>query len=162
MITPASISAHIALTPSQAIDKAKVDEAQTVGAVDSTAAAAPEGVKVSLSGAGLARSSDEKNANADKDIEESGLPDQAQKILKMIRELQRKIEEKQAEMQEAMADQSLSPEARQAKVAGLLSELSTLTATLVSANNSLDKLSKNGTLSSEQAQQAANLALKKS
>ncbi|UZE21993.1 hypothetical protein LOY67_18275 [Pseudomonas sp. B21-056] len=119
-----------------------------------------EGVKVSLSGVGLQKAANERSANANKDIEESGLPDQAQKILKMIRELKQKIAEKQSEMQALMADQSMSPETKQVKVGALQATLSTLTASLMTASASLDKLSKNGTLSAAQAQQVVKLAMK--
>lgn len=136
------------------------DQAPAVTAVEPTAVAPVEGVKVSLSGEGLKKSSDEKGSNPNADIEASGLPDQTQKILKMIREIQKKIEEKQTEMQQVMADQSMSPEAKQARVGALQSELATLIANLTTANNTLDKQAKNGTLSSGQAQQAAKLAMK--
>ncbi|MNC27089.1 hypothetical protein D3C75_752500 [compost metagenome] len=145
---------------SQITDRTQVIDSQVATDPKSSSVAPVEGVKVSLSGEGLKKSSDEKSANPNQDIEESGLPDQTQKLLKMIRELKQKIEEKQAEMQAVMADQSLSPEERQAKVGGLQSALATLTASLMTASNSLDKLSKNGTLSSAQAQLANKLAMK--
>ncbi|MBT2339085.1 hypothetical protein J7E36_07925 [Pseudomonas fluorescens] len=113
-----------------------------------------------MSGVGLQKAADERSANANKDIEESGLPDQTQKILKMIRELKQKIEEKQAEMQALMADQSMTPETKQAKVGALQTTLATLTANLMTASASLEKLTKNGTLSASQAQQATQLAMK--
>lgn len=126
-----------------------------------SAASQPEGVKVSLSAEGRQMASSGRAANPNQDIEDSGLPDQAQKILKMIREIQQKIEEKQKEMQALMADQSLSPEVKQARAGSLQSTLATLTANLMSANNSLDKLSKNGTLSAAQSKQATQLTMQK-
>lgn len=125
------------------------------------AAIQPEGVKVSLSVEGRQMASSGSKANSNKDIEESGLPDQAQKILKMIREIQKKIDEKQEELQALIADQNLSPEVKRSKAGVLQSTLATLTANLMSANNSLDKLSKNGTLSTAQLQQATQLMMKK-
>lgn len=125
------------------------------------AVAPTEGVKVTLSVEGQKMSSTSREANPNKDIEESGLPDEAQKILKMIREIQQKIEEKQQELQALMADQTISQKVKQSRAGALQSTIATLTANLISANNALDKLSKNGTLSSAQSQQAAQLAMKK-
>lgn len=139
----------------------KTSEDNQAVASDSSASAPAAGVQVSLSSAGLQKSADDKGSNPNADIEASGLPDQAQKILKMIRELQQKIEQKQQEMQALMADQSMSPETKQAKVGVVQSELATLTASLTAANNSLSKLSQNGTLSSSQTKQAAGLLMKK-
>ncbi|RMQ41609.1 hypothetical protein ALQ04_00536 [Pseudomonas cichorii] len=118
-----------------------------------------EGVQVSLSGLGLKKAAEEK-ANPNQDIESSGLPENAQRILKMIRELKEKIAEKQQELQALMADQSMDPQTKQSRVGVLQSTIATLTASLMSASNSLDKISKNGTLTSEQGQQAAQLAMK--
>ncbi|WP_241802040.1 hypothetical protein [Pseudomonas corrugata] len=140
--------------------KKTTDEVAQAPANKSSTGTQVEGVKVSLSGVGLQKSANDRAANANKDIEESGLPDQVQKILKMIRELKQKIAEKQSEMQALMADQSMSPEAKQVKVGALQATLSTLTASLMTASASLDKLSKNGTLSAAQAQQVVKLAMK--
>ncbi|CDF96768.1 MULTISPECIES: hypothetical protein [unclassified Pseudomonas] len=136
------------------------DEVAQAPANKSSAGTQVEGVKVSLSGVGLQKSANDRAANANKDIEESGLPDQVQKILKMIRELKQKIQEKQSEMQALMADQSMSPETKQTKIGALQATLSTLTASLMTASASLEKLSKNGSLSAAQVQQAAKLAMK--
>ncbi|WP_050586043.1 MULTISPECIES: hypothetical protein [Pseudomonas syringae group] len=139
--------------------KSAADDALDV-ASDSTAQSPAEGVKVSLSSVSLQKAAEDNSAHSNKDIEESGLPEQAQSILKMIRELQQKIREKLEELQALMADTSLSPDVRRARVAGVQSELGALTNSLMTANNNLAKLSRNGTLSSEQAQQAAALAMK--
>lgn len=160
MIISTSTPTSMSLLSNIAVDKQQTNDYPSTVTASVSAASQPEGVKVSLSGAGLQKSADEKGANPNADIESSGLPDQTQKLLKMIREIQKKIEEKQTEMQEVMADASLSPEARQAQVGALQSELATLTANLTTASNSLDKQSKS--LSSSQAQQATRLAMKKS
>lgn len=141
-------------------DKKEVDALQE-GTKDNLTAAPAEGVKVSLSGAGIQKAADDKGANANADIESSGLPDQAQKLLKMIREIQQKVQEKQEEMKAIMADDRLDPETKQSRLGAVQSELASLIASLTTANNSLDKLSKNGTLSESQSQQAAQLAMKK-
>ena len=135
------------------------DESQT-STIAPTTGAPVATVKVSLSGVGLQKSADERAANANKDIEESGLPDTVQKILKMIRELKQKIAEKQSEMQALMADQSMTPETKQTRMGALQATLSTLTASLLTATASLDKLTKNGNLSATQVQQASQLAMK--
>lgn len=117
-------------------------------------------MKVTISGLGLQKATNEKTAD-NRDIEESGLPDQAQKILKMIREIQQKIEEKQQELQAVLADQSMAAEAKDARVNSLQSELVSLTASLSTVNNSLDKLSKSGTLTRSQVEQSAQLLMSK-
>lgn len=117
-----------------------------------------EGIKVSLSGVGLQKAADRGNAN--QDIEESGLPDSAQRILKMIREIKQKIAEKQAELQALMTDQSTSPELKQSQIRAVQTALNGLTSSLLIANASLEKLSKNGSLSDAQSQQASMLAMK--
>ncbi|WP_243249150.1 hypothetical protein [Pseudomonas maioricensis] len=119
-----------------------------------------EGVKVSLSGAGIQKAADDKKSNSNADIESSGLPDQTQKTLKMIRELKQQIEEKQQEMQALIADQSMDPETRQARVGALQTAISTLTASLATANNALVKQGQSGKLSDTQMQQASALAMK--
>ncbi|MDU9021226.1 coiled-coil domain-containing protein 60 [Pseudomonas corrugata] len=136
------------------------DEISEASATKPSTGTQVEGVKVTLSGVGLQKAANERSANANKDIEESGLPDQVQKLLKMIRELKQKIQEKQSEMQALMADQSMSPETKQTKISALQTTLSTLTASLMTASASLEKLSKNGSLSAAQVQQAAKLAMK--
>jgi len=140
--------------------KKSTDEVAQAPANKASVGTQVEGVKVSLSGVGLQKSANDRAANANKDIEESGLPDQVQKILKMIRELKQKIAEKQSEMQALMADQSMSPETKRVKAGALQATLSTLTASLMTASASLDKLSKSGTLSAAQAQQVVKLAMK--
>ncbi|MFA0999418.1 MULTISPECIES: hypothetical protein [Pseudomonas syringae group] len=122
-----------------------------------TAATSVEGVKVSLSSVGLQKSATD---DSNQDIENSGLPEQAQKVLKIIREIQQKIAEKQAELQALAADQSMDPETRQNKIRALQTEISGFSASLSTANASLQKLSKNGTLTESQGKQAALLAMK--
>lgn len=158
MLTPLPVSnptAHSALqptTPTQARDAA-TDQSS------SASSARPEAVKVSLSGLALQKSAAAQKAASNRDIEESGLPDTTQKILKMIRELKQKIEEKQVELQAVMTDQSLDPRTRQLKAAGVQAELGSLTAALTTANTALNKQVKDGLLSAEQGQQAALLTM---
>lgn len=139
---------------------AKLVDASQESAAQLPAAGPAGGVKVSLSSAGIQKAADDKNSSPNADIEASGLPDQTQKILKAIRELKQKIEEKQQEMQALMADQGMDPDIKQARVGALQSTISTLTATLMTASNNLDKQTKNGTLSAAQSQQASQLLMK--
>jgi len=120
----------------------------------------PEAVKVSLSGLALQKSASAQKAASNRDIEESGLPETTQNILKMIRELKQKIQEKQAELQAVLMDAHLDPQTRQMKAAGVQSELGALSAALTTANAALNKQIKDGVLSAEQGQQAAMLAMK--
>ncbi|MHC8321393.1 hypothetical protein ACYZT4_11975 [Pseudomonas sp. GB2N2] len=131
---------------------------------ESTTAASPisspvvEGIKVSLSGAGLGKAAASHGDN--KDIEESGLPENIQQILKMIRQIQRQIEEKVARMQVVMADKRLSDEERRAKLGALQAAISTLNGGLITANLSLSKAMTQPNLTPEQVLKTASLAMK--
>lgn len=159
MLTPLSATNQTAYAATQAAaptpdrDKA-TDQSSATGS-------APDGaVKVSLSGVALQRSASAQKATSNRDIEQSGLPDTTQKILKMIRELKQKIQEKQVELQAVLVDARLDPQTRQVKAAGLQSELGALSAALTTASTALNKQIKDGLLSAEQGQQAAMLAMK--
>ncbi|MGR3886060.1 hypothetical protein FW764_03665 [Pseudomonas sp. 1152_12] len=114
-----------------------------------------EGVKVTFSGAALLAISNTKKSNSD--IEESGLPEDVQQTLKMIREIKKQIAEKQAELAAVMADKSLTPEQARVKANNLQGAIATLQASLITAQNSLAKAMKN--LSSDDALKAASLAM---
>ncbi|KAA8698109.1 hypothetical protein F4W67_02830 [Pseudomonas caricapapayae] len=113
-----------------------------------------------MSSAGIQKSADDNKPKSNADIESSGLPDQTQKTLKMIRELKRQIEEKQQELQSLMADQSMDPEIKKSKIGALVTEISTLTAGLATANNALVKQARAHKISPDQLQQAQQLAAK--
>lgn len=117
-----------------------------------------EGVKVSLSGAGLQKSS--SAAGDDSDIEESGLPENIQKLLKMIRKLQQQIAEKLAQLQAAMADKRLSPDEVKARIGSLQTALAALNSGLLTANASLAKAMRDAGLSPEQVVKASALLMK--
>lgn len=158
MITSIAQVANGHLSLAKGISIKAVDQTADSVPINSDAGSSVEGVKVSLSPNGLKKAAEARSSNSD--IEQSGLPDQAQKILKMIREIKQQIAEKQQEMQALMADQSMSPEAKQAKLGMLQTALSALSASLMEANTSLQKLSKSGTLSAAQTEQAKQLAMK--
>ena len=131
------------------------DSAIAIGPATSPVA---EGIKVSLSGAGLTKAAGSHGSN--KDIEESGLPENIQQILKMIRQIQQQIAEKVARMQVVMADKRLSDEERRAKLGALQAAIGTLNGGLITANLSLSKAMKQANLSPEQVLKAASLAMK--
>ncbi|MFV0456548.1 MAG: hypothetical protein ACK5NQ_16460 [Pseudomonas sp.] len=117
-----------------------------------------EGLRVSLSELGRslsAKSAEEKN----QDIDESGLPDSIKQLLKMIRELKAQIAAKEVELKTLMADQNLSPEARQAQLEALRSELAMLNGAWASANANLIKQLQEQGLSDEQMLTATTLAM---
>ncbi len=119
----------------------------TTSAVKSAAAveekdAAPNaagGIKVTISPDAFKAA---KVKSADSDIDESGLDDNVKQMLKTIRALKQQIDEKLAELQAVAMDQSLTPEERQAKVAGLQAAISALQAGLITAQTSLAKAMK--------------------
>ena len=119
-------------------------------------AAPAEGVKVTISGAALKTANAQKSQN--NDIEDSGLSDQVQKILKMIREIKKQIQEKQAQLQQVMSNRSLSPEQARAQATALQSAIAGLNAALMTATASLNKAMKDS--SSEDAIKASSLAAK--
>lgn len=101
-----------------------------------------------------------REAEKNKDIEESGLPDNIKDLLKYIRELKTQISEKQAELQKVMADKQQSEEEWEVKIKQLQSELVALNGALVNANLNLRKALEDSNLSDEQRSAAASLALK--
>nr|WP_226942067.1 hypothetical protein [Pseudomonas lundensis] len=122
--------------------------------VDATPPA--EGVSVTISGAALKAAGAQKADNSD--IEDSGLPDNIQKLLKMIRDVKKQIAEKQQQLQQVLTNSSLSPEQAKAQASALQGEISSLTASLITLNASLAKAMKD--MSSDDALKAASLAAK--
>ncbi|WP_426136122.1 hypothetical protein [Pseudomonas sp. PWP3-1b2] len=102
-----------------------------------------EGVVVTISGAALKAAQGSSNPN--KDIDDSGLKDNIKQLLKMIRELRKQLAEKMAQLSAAMNDTALSPEARQAKVAGLQGDIASIQAGLMTAQTQLAKSLKDET-----------------
>jgi hypothetical protein len=80
-------------------------------------------VKVNLSSAGKAASS---ASSRNSDIEQSGLPESVQKILKAVRELQRNIQETMDQLQKVLSDKSLTYDERQTKATALQTVLGML------------------------------------
>jgi hypothetical protein len=87
-----------------------------------TSASTPA-VQVNLSSAGkAAASASSRNA----DIEQSGLPESVQKILKAVRELQRRIEETMEKIRKVLSDKSLTYDERQTQATALQTVLGML------------------------------------
>lgn len=125
-------------------------------APDEDSAAPVAGVKVTISGAAMTAAAAQRNQNSD--IDDSGLPDQVQKLLKIIREIKKQLAEKQAQLQQVMTNSSLSPEQARAQASGLQMQVAALAASLLSATASLSQAMKD--LSSEDAVKAAVLFAK--
>jgi chromosome segregation ATPase len=79
-------------------------------------------------------------ANDDSDIENSGLNKPVQQILKQIRKLERELQEKIKELQDVMADKSLSPKARDQKVSMLRAEISSLQSSINDAKETMNQV----------------------
>lgn len=97
-----------------------------------------EGVVVTISGAGL-KAAQSGGSNPNKDIDDSNLKDNIKQLLKMIRDLRKQLAEKMAQLSATMNDTALSPEARQAKVAGLQGDIASIQSGLMTAQGQLAK-----------------------
>ncbi|EGH65460.1 hypothetical protein A264_23268 [Pseudomonas syringae pv. actinidiae ICMP 19071] len=141
-------------------DATKTESADqtALSSTDSQSVAVSEGVKVSLSTAGVSKSAAEGDPN--RDIKDSNLPDNVKNTLIRIRELKQQIAERTAELQAVMADNSLSPQAKQVKVGSLQTMIAGLTAGLMTANSALEKASNSGVMTDDQVKQAAVLSMK--
>ncbi|AJO78579.1 hypothetical protein [Pseudomonas sp. MRSN 12121] len=131
-INPTALSLSSVVTPRTA------PAVSTEPSVDEAQAAPQESVRVSLSEEGKAKAAKEQDKYAD--IDASNLPDNVKKLLKAIREIQEKIEEKMQELDAVKNDPSLSEKERQAKTQVIQVELSVLSNQLTSRNNDLNKL----------------------
>jgi hypothetical protein len=117
-----------------------------------------EGVKVSLSGASIEKSAGAGGDN--RDIEESGLPENIQQLLKMIRKLQKEIAEKKALIEAVMADKRLSSEEKIIKVASLRGAIAALNTGLITANLALSKVVGQSGLTADQNMKVGSLLMK--
>ena len=117
-----------------------------------------EGVKVSLSGASIEKSASVGGENSD--IEDSGLPENIQQLLKMIRKLQKQIAEKKALIEAIMADKRLSSEEKIIKVASLRGAIAALNTGLITANLALSKVVGQSGLTADQNMKVGSLLMK--
>lgn len=117
-----------------------------------------EGVKVSLSGASIEKSASAGGENSD--IENSGLPENIQQLLKMIRKLQKQIAEKKALIEAVMADKRLSNEEKIIKAAALRGAIAALNTGLITANLALSKVIGQSGLTADQNLNVGSLLTK--
>jgi hypothetical protein len=117
-----------------------------------------EGVKVSLSGASIEKSASVGGEN--RDIEDSGLPENIQQLLKMIRKLQKQIAEKKALIEAVMADKRLSNEEKIIKTAALRGAIAALNTGLITANLALSKVVGQSGLTADQNMKVGSLLMK--
>ncbi|WP_277761374.1 hypothetical protein [Pseudomonas sp. A34-9] len=117
-----------------------------------------EGVKVSLSGASIEKSAGVGGKNSD--IDDSGLPENIQQLLKMIRKLQKQIAEKKALIEAVMADKRLSIEEKINKVAALRGAIAALNTGLITANLALSKVVGQSGLTADQNMKVGSLLMK--
>ena len=117
------------------------------------------GIRVTLSGLG-SNSGTASRRSENSDIEESGLPDNIQSILKMIRELKEQIAQRQAELQAVLADKRQNAEQMQTKSGNLRNTIAGLNSGLMSAYARLNKAIKGSGLSGDQMMKVASLLAK--
>ncbi|WP_449122655.1 hypothetical protein [Pseudomonas sp. MPG01] len=149
-------SSDVAATP----DAFKVasGNAHNPGSSDEVTPTLVEGVKVSLSGASIAKSASAGGENSD--IETSGLPENIQQLLKMIRKLQKQIAEKKALIEAVMADKRLSNEEKIIKAAALRGAIAALNTGLITANLALSKVVGQSGLTADQNLSVGSLLTK--
>ncbi|MBV4459338.1 hypothetical protein KVG96_15395 [Pseudomonas sp. COR58] len=128
------------------------------GSAQSATPTLVESVKVSLSGAAIEKSAGAGGDN--RDIESSGLPEDVQQLLKMIRKFRQQIAEKNARINAVMADRTLSNEERTARIAALKGAIAALNNGLITANLSLAKVVNQSGLTPEQNMKTASLLTK--
>lgn len=117
-----------------------------------------EGVKVSLSGAAIEKSAAVGGENSD--IDNSGLPENIQQLLKMIRKIQKEIVEKKARMAAVMTDKTLSNEEKINKLAALRGAIAALNSGLITANLALSKVMNQSALTPDQNLKVGSLLTK--
>ncbi|MBA1230821.1 chemotaxis protein [Pseudomonas viridiflava] len=129
-----SITLPLNLTVNVPVSSVQMTPSSSATADVEPAATEARGIEVNLSPEGKAAAA---SGSRDADIEQSGLPEGVQKLLKAIRELQRKMEETLEQIQQILNDQSLSDTERQTKVAALQTALGALQQQISSTNSDL-------------------------
>ncbi|SNY21314.1 hypothetical protein SAMN05660659_02018 [Pseudomonas sp. LAMO17WK12:I6] len=148
-------SSGVASVPSTA--RTGTDSEQNAASAPLATPTLVEGVKVSLSGASIEKSF---IGGENRDIEDSGLPENVQQLLKMIRKLQKEIAEKKARMAAVMSDRTLTNEAKVNMLAALRGAIAALNTGLISANLALSKVMDQSGLTSEQNLKLGSLLTK--
>jgi hypothetical protein len=149
-------SSGVASVPSTA--RTGTDSEQNAASAPLATPTLVEGVKVSLSGASIEKAFSAGGENSD--IEDSGLPENVQQLLKMIRKLQKEIAEKKARMAAVMSDRTLTNEAKVNMLAALRGAIAALNTGLISANLALSKVMDQSGLTSEQNLKLGSLLTK--
>ncbi|WP_070887095.1 hypothetical protein [Pseudomonas argentinensis] len=149
---------YVTASAAPVAEAAPNEAAEQAAAAPGEEAGSAPGVKVSLSDVGLARSREAENKNAD--IDESNLPDEVKRLLKMIRELKAQLAEKMADLQALMAQGDREDEAQQARVRALQTEVGSISGALSTANAQLVKVMRDQKLNSEQSATVASLMAK--
>jgi hypothetical protein len=138
--------------------KTSLDNALKAGSTEEATPTLVEGVKVSLSGASIEKAASVGGENSD--IEDSGLPENIQQLLKMIRKLQKQIAEKKALIEAVMADKRLSNEEKIIKTAALRGAIAALNTGLITANLALSKVVGQSGLTADQNMKVGSLLMK--
>ncbi|MDR0279114.1 MAG: hypothetical protein LBJ37_14640 [Paucimonas sp.] len=98
--------------------------------------------------------SSKQQAEADADIDKSGLPESVRQLLKMIRKLQKELAEANRQLQALMRDRSLDPVEMQKKTAALQARVSALSASLNTLNFGLVRAMNQANLSPDDVNKA--------
>lgn len=146
----------VATSPEVAIEEPAAD--RHADSAMQTTPTLVEGVKVSLSGAAIEKSAAVGGENSD--IDNSGLPENIQQLLKMIRKIQKEIVEKKARMAAVMTDKTLSNEEKINKLAALRGAIAALNSGLITANLALSKVMNQSALTPEQNLKVGSLLTK--
>ncbi|VEF10215.1 Uncharacterised protein [Pseudomonas fluorescens] len=146
----------VATSPEVATDESAAD--RHADSATQTTPTLVEGVKVSLSGAAIEKSAAVGGENSD--IDNSGLPENIQQLLKMIRKIQKEIVEKKARMAAVMTDKTLSNEEKINKLAALRGAIAALNSGLITANLALSKVMNQSALTPDQNLKVGSLLTK--
>lgn len=98
------------------------------------------GIQVDLSAAGQARLAKAFSQSTQTDIEQSGLPDSVQKILRGVYEAQKRIEQIDQQLQAILKDKRLASDIRQGRAAGLQTMQASLQRQIATSTSDLSSL----------------------
>lgn len=120
------------------------------------------GIQVDLSALGKAQAARALAGHSDyADIEQSGLPDSVQKTLRSVRDTQKRVEQFNQQLQTALKDQSLTPDMRHARTAGLQTLLGALQRQVADSTSDLSSQMSSLQLSQSDKVKAGMLVLAK-
>ncbi|MBX8571339.1 hypothetical protein K5D36_16805 [Pseudomonas cichorii] len=107
--------------------------------VAASSSKAPAKIEVTISMEGLSRLKSEKSESGKyADIDQAPLPDSIKEVLKNIRQLQEKIEQKLKELTELTADKTLSEDDLKRRRDALTTELRSMQSAMSQATNALN------------------------